>query len=155
MKYKGLYSIILCIVVGGMMSKFILDQYDKSTNELQVSNIKDTVYFYQQGVYSSKESMEENIKNVEYYIYNIENNKYYVYIGMTAEEKNIDKLQSYFKNIGFETYIKEFEITNQPFLEVLQQYDLMLEKTDDTNTIAAICSQILAKYEELVINDED
>ena len=155
MKFKGLYSIVLCVVIGGLMSKFILDQYDNTTNEIKTSLTKDTVYFYQQGVYSSKESMEENVNNVQYYIYNMNDNKYYVYIGMTAKEENKEKLQEYFKNIGYETYIKEYEITNQQFLEVLQQYDLMLEKTDDSNTISAICSQVLAKYEELVISDEN
>lgn len=155
MKFKGLYSIVLCVLIGGLMSKFILDQYDNTTNEIKTSLTKDTVYFYQQGVYSSKESMEENVNNVQYYIYNIDDNKYYVYIGMTAKEENKEKLQEYFKNIGYETYIKEYEITDQQFLEVLQQYDLMLEKTDDSNTISAICSQVLAKYEELVISDEN
>ncbi len=40
------------------------------------------------------------------------------------------------------------------FLEVLAQYDLMLkESTGDT--IGSIESQVLGKYEELVIRDKD
>ncbi len=155
MKYKNLYSIILCILVGGFMGKFMLDQYSNNEKEVEASLAKDTVYFLEQGVYSNKEEMEDNINNVSYYIYTVENNKYYAYLGMTTKESNKEKLVNYFNSIGHTTSIKEYEISSREFLEVLQQYDLMLENTVDTNTISAICSQVLAKYEELVISDED
>ena len=32
----------------------------------------------------------------------------------------------------------------------LRQYDELLSKTDDSESIKVICNQILAKYEELV-----
>lgn len=155
MKIKGLYPFIFCILLGGLMGKFMLDQYETNEKEIAVAQTSNTVYFIQQGVYSSKESMEENINNVAYYIYNEQDGKYYVYIGMTLKNENAEKLKSYFKNIGYDTYVKEFTINDASFLEVLQQYDLMLEKTDDSNTISAICSQVLGKYEELVLSDEN
>ena len=33
---------------------------------------------------------------------------------------------------------------------ILKQYDELLSKTDDTESIKVICNQVLAKYEELV-----
>lgn len=155
MKMKGFGSAIFCLVLGVLMGKFMLDQYDSKEQEISTLHTTDTVYFIQQGVYSSKEDMEENINNVAYYIYNEQDGQYYAYIGMTLKSENVEKLQKYFKEVGYETYVKEFTISDSSFLEVLQQYDLMLEKTDDSNTISAICSQVLGKYEELVLSDEN
>lgn len=155
MKIKGLYPLIFCILLGGLMGKFMLDQYETNEKEISVALTSNTVYFIQQGVYSSKESMEENINNVSYYIYNESDGQYYAYIGMTLKTENTEKLKNYFKGIGYDTYVREFTINNASFLEVLQQYDLMLENTDDSNTISAICSQVLGKYEELVLSDEN
>lgn len=155
MKTKGLYPFLFCVLLGGLMGKFMLDQYKVKEEEVSVAFASSNVYFIQQGVYSSIESMEENINNVAYYIYNENDGKYYAYIGMTLKKENAEKLKNYFKNIGYETYIKEFTVNNASFLEVLQQYDLMLENTEDTNTISAICSQVLGKYEELVLSDEN
>ncbi len=137
------------------MGKFMLDQYAMSEKDATASLTSDTVYFIQQGVYSSKESMEESVTNIAYYIYSEQDGKYYVYVGMTLKSENAEKLKSYFNGLGYDIYIKEFMISNESFLEVLQQYDLMLENTEDTNTISAICSQVLGKYEELVLSDEN
>ena len=155
MKIKEVYPFILCILLGGLMGKFMLDQYETNEKEMSVSLSSNIVYFIQQGVYSSKESMEENINNIAYYIYNESGGKYYAYIGMTLKNNNVEKLKNYFKNIGYDTYVKEFTVNDASFLEVLQQYDLMLENTEDGNTISAICSQVLGKYEEIVLSDEN
>lgn len=155
MKLKGLYPFIFCILLGGLMGKFMLDQYEMNEKEISVALTSNTVYFIQQGVYSSKESMEENINNVSYYVYNESDGKYYAYIGMTLKSENTEKLKNYFKSLGYDTYVKEFTVNDASFLEVLQQYDLMLENTEDGNTISAICSQVLGKYEELVLSDEN
>lgn len=155
MKYKGIYSLILCIIIGGLMSKYILDQYDNKKLVQKSSNDKEIVYFLKQGSYSTKEEMENNMNNISYYIYSIEAEKYNTYVGMTSKKENIEKLKKHFNNIGYSIEAKEIEVTDKQFLETLQQYDLMLENTEDTNTISAICSQVLAKYEELVINDEN
>lgn len=154
MKFGNIYLVILCIGIGFLMGSFMLQQYNKEeTNTVFSENTE--IYFIQLGVYSSKESMEENVKDIAYYIYSEQDGQYYVYIGMTASESNKEKLSSYFHNIGYDTYAKKYEINNTAFLEILKQYDLMLENTNEGSTISAICSQVLGKYEELVLIDED
>lgn len=155
MKNKNLYLTLLCLVLGILMGKFMLDQYSLKEEEVKVAKTNNTVYFIEAGIYSSKEEMEEKITNVEHYIYREEDGKYYSYVGMTLKSGNIDKLKEYFKNIGYEINVREFTLDEIAFLEVLQQYDLMLEGTDDANTISAICSQVLSKYEEIVLSDEN
>jgi uncharacterized protein YneF (UPF0154 family) len=154
MKTKLIVPIILCIIVGFFMGQFLINQYDNKEKVTPVFNDQEKVFFIQQGVYSSKESMEKNVTDFAYYIYNIENEKYYVYIGITKESENVEKLKGYFKDIGYDIYVKEITVSNSKFLEALNQYDILLSKTTDKATIKAVCSQILAKYEELVIGDE-
>ena len=43
----------------------------------------------------------------------------------------------------------ELEISNDAFLQVFNQYEILLKNTTDENAISAIRSSVLAKYEEL------
>lgn len=149
---NNLISIFFCCVIGLLLSAYMFKQYDES----EVPTIKEAeiLSFLQIGVYSSKESMEENVKNVNYYIYTEENNQFYVYIAITKKE-NLDKLKEYYKSLGYDIYVKEINVENKSFLEVLDQYELMLKEIEDTSTIASIESQVLSKYEELVINEQN
>lgn len=152
-KYIG--PILSALLVGFLLAKFTLDQYDKKENIKTVFSNTNTLYFIRQGIYSSKESMESNMTDFAYYIYNIEDNMYHTYIGITKNQKNLEKLKGFFEKKGYITYIKEFDIDNNAFIEVLNQYDNLLSQTDDENTIKAICSQVLGKYEELILNERE
>ena len=55
--------------------------------------------------------------------------------------------------MGFNVITEEFLVTNKKFLEVLKNYDDIISNTDDEVVLSSICSQILAKYEEIVVND--
>lgn len=152
-KYIG--PIISALLVGFLLAKFTIDQYDKKESLKTVFSSYETLYFIQQGVYSSKESMEKNMTDFAYYIYNLEDDKYYTYIGITKSSGNLEKLKGFFENMGYITYIKEFNVESDAFIEVLNQYDNLLSQTDDENTIKAICSQVLSKYEELILNERE
>lgn len=152
MRFKNIYFFIFCVAIGVYLGNFMLSQYKKTEDTKTVNQTVQTVYFFEQGVYGSKEEMENNTSSISYYIYSEESGKYYVYIGMTAKEENKEKLNAYFKELGYTVAIKEYDIYSEAFLEILAQYDLMLEKTEG-DTIGAIESQVLGKYEELVIRD--
>ena len=146
---KFLIPIMLAILTGIVLAKIVFSQYD--TPELQtVFNDNEEIMLLQIGVYSSKDSMEENTKSFDYYIYQEQEGLYYVYIGITQSENNLDKIKVIYQNLGYEIYVKKITIDNQAFLEVLQQYDELLTKTDDQEIIKTINGKILKKYEELV-----
>ena len=152
---KYIMPILSALLVGFLLAKFMIEQYDKKENLKTVFNSYETLYFIQQGVYSTEESMKKNMADFAYYIYNIENDKYYTYIGITKTKQNSDKLKGFYEKLGYITYIKEIDVDNVGFIEILNQYEQLLETTEDENTIKAICSQVLSKYEELILNERE
>lgn len=131
------------------MGKFMFNQYDNGVALTSNLREKEQLYFLQQGVYSSIDSMKENTSSLAYYIYNEEDGKYYVYVGITKDKNNLEKLKGFYQNKGYDIYIKSIEISNQEFLEVFNQYEQLLQKTTNESAISAIESSVLAKYEEL------
>ena len=149
---KYLFPVTASLIIGTLMAFFLISGYENK-EILTVSASAHTIYYVQRGVYSSKESMTDNMSEFEHYIYNKEEGKYYTYIGITKSKENALKIKEYYKKLGFDTYIKEKTTDNKNFLTVLNQYDEILKKTSDEGTINAICNQVLSHYEELVNGD--
>ncbi len=154
MNLKNILPAILCVLVGFFMSNFMFTQYEKGET-IKTAASKNTVYFMQIGVYSSIDNMKENLKNIETYIYEEKDNLYYAYVGIVKGEENLEKVEGYFKSLDYVIYRKEKQISNAAFLEVLSQYEIMLKETEDSQTIGTIMTQVISKYEELVLSDQD
>ena len=149
---KYLLTFVIALVIGFFLSNFFLKQYDDYDGVKVVSSTGENLYFVQYGVFSSLESLENNTINLQNYIYNKQDNLYYVYVGITKVEENAKKIVSYYNSLGYDAIIKEFQITNNTFLELLVNYDEVLKNTNDETAIASIISQVLTKYEEVVIS---
>ena len=148
---KYLFTFVSALIIGFLLCNFFLKQYN-DFNGIKVSGTGEKLFFIQYGVFSSLQSLEENTINLQNYVYNEQDNLYYVYVGITRLDDNVKKIVEYYKTLGNETIVKEFEITNKKFLEELVTYDEVLKKTDDTTAIASIINQVLSKYEEVVIS---
>lgn len=148
---KYFYTFMIALIIGFFLCNFFINQYDKYEG-IKVSAKGEKLYFIQYGVFSNIESMEENTMNLQNYVYNQKDNMYYVYVGITKEKENADKIINYYKKNGYDTIIKEFEIVNKQFLELLINYDTILKNTSDETVISSIINQVLMKYEEVVIN---
>jgi len=149
---KYLTIIICAVIVGFLMSQFLMNQYEKKEDLLTIFSRGEKVYLIQQGIYSSEDSVKKNTMDLGFYIYSVQNGMYYVYIGITKNIDNVQKLQGYFKDLGYDTLSKEIYVNDKKFLEVLSQYDNLLLTTTDNDVIKAICSQTLGKYEELILD---
>ena len=150
---KYLKSLFVAIIIGLFLSNLFLKQYD-SYSGIKVSSMSDMLYFIQYGVYSNINSMEENTINLQNYVYNIDDDKYYVYVGITSLDENKDKIVKYYSDLGYTTIVKTYEINNKKFLEKVKIYDEVLKDTTDITTISGIISQMLETYEEVVINGD-
>ena len=151
---KYLFTFLLALIVGFFLSSFFINQYDNYSG-IKVSGLGEDLYFIQYGVYSSLDSMEKETIGLENYVYNINEDMYYVYVGITNIDTNANKIVDYYKNLGYETIIKRYSVSNNKFIEELTNYDNLLKETNDKTAIASLINQILIKYEEVVINGKD
>ena len=138
------------------MGTYMFSQYNKNEVEpvsAESKYINQTIYIFQYGVYSNKENMINNLNKINY-VYELLNNKYYVYVGMTKNKDNIDKLKNYFKSLSYDIYVKELEV-NGEFAENLSQYDLLLNEAVTNESISTILKTTLSKFEELALNDKN
>ena len=150
---KYFASILFGLVIGVVLSKTILEEYDDYTKIGKVSSSGVNAYFIKYGEYESLSDLEKNTISLTNYIYTKQNDKYSVYIGITTSEQIKDKLVDYFEKLNYSVATEEFVITNEEYINYLKNADKLLENTSDLSVIGEVCSQILSKYEELVIND--
>ena len=154
MKKYGI-TIVLAVITGILLSKLFFNQYSDKQSLKTVFNKGETLYFARQGIYSSLDSVKEHTMNLSYYIYNIVDDKYYVYYGITKDLENYEKIAGNLKSLGYDNYREEISVSSDAFIETLEQYDLLLKETNDNTIIKAICAQVLASYEELVLNGSE
>lgn len=142
----------LAIIIGVMYGKVIFKQYQQNLEKVftETSNI----YLFQVGAFSSLESVEANVSKFDYYVMEKDDEYYRVYVGVTQDEKNLAKIKEMFAANGNNIYVREVTNQNEAFLTILKQYDLLLEAATTPAQINQIEKQVLAKYEELVINHE-
>ena len=155
MKLKNMVvPIVMALGVGFVMGNLLFQQYDIKNVTLPVLKNADarSLSFLQVGVYSTVESMKKNLEGLENYIYVIEDSKYHAYVGITGNALNVDKLTGYYQELGYITYVKNITNSDATFLEELDKYDELLEKTNDKSAIRVINQNILNSYKELVID---
>jgi len=144
---------IIPFVFAGFFAFFfgntILKAYQ--TNVKPVFKEEQTVYVLQQGVYSSLESAQENTKNISHYIYIKDDDYYRVFVGMSKNKKNAEKLEGMYKKMGNNIYVKEITIDNADFLKKLDNYDSVVENASEYITMISVMQEALADFEELVI----
>ena len=69
------------------------------------------------------------------------------------KNKNLTKIKGYYEEKGYIISVREFNVENDAFLTMLEQYDTLLLESDDLEIIDGLCSQVLTKYEEMVLKN--
>ncbi len=148
MKISFIIPIICSILLGWVFGNFIYNQYSDISKEY---NNSETIYFLQQGVYSNDQVLKKNIANLDSYTTIENDDKYYVYIGITNSYEDALKIKEIYKEKGYELYIKEDKINNKFFINDLKQYSTLLKSTNDFSKLNDILKAVLASYEENVL----
>ena len=104
MKINFLVSIVCALLLGYLCANFIFSEYKENKTVYGESN---TIYFLQYGVYKNKD--HEKI-NASKYLEVKEDDKYYIYIGMTTSLENAEKIKNTYKEKGIEIYNCVFAI---------------------------------------------
>ena len=150
---KTMFWIILALASGSLLGKYTFDTYEN----IEVSNvisINDKVYMLKYGTYGNIEQMVDEITDIDRYIYIEEENKVTAYIGIATTKENINKIKSIYDKKGIITSVQKLTISNDEFIQNLNEYEKLLSATEDDTSLIIIQKQILSCYEELVANNE-
>lgn len=145
--------ISLASIIVGALSAMLLNSTYKEKLINTFSEGK-TYYFIQEGVYSSKEIMAENTKDIQVKTVDTLNNKQYVYLGITRDNANAKKIKDIYEKKGYQIYIKEQNLSNEEFYNNVTQFDILVNSTDKESEILTIEEVVLANYEELIKKDK-
>ena len=147
---KKTLKISIFSIVLGAIAGIILNNTYKEKLSKNFLNEEKTYYFIQEGVYSSTSSMQENTKDLLVKTVDSKNDKQYVYLGITRNEKNAKKLKEIYENKGYQIYIKEQNLSNEEFYNNVTQFDILINSTNKESEILTIEEVVLANYEELI-----
>lgn len=142
--------IIIAVILGGVSGKILFSKYENLDNYVFSNDKK--VYFLEEGVYSTKKSLENNTKDINPKLVVRDDDKYYVYVGITKNQENAKKIKKMYTDKGYSIYEKEKNITDTEFLNNIEQFDVLVESTKKERDISTIQEVILSNYEEMIIN---
>lgn len=154
MKKKFLRSILIpllfAVLLGFYGAKIV---YGFNTVKRSISDVSHNAYAIQYGVYTSADTLSKTMSNIDNYVVSMEDGKYYIYIGFTTDSKNLTKIRNVYDELGIDIYIKEVFISNDEFINNLEQFDVLLENVSSNVDILSITGAILSSYDELVLGN--
>lgn len=142
-----LIMMVVAIILGGISGMILFSKY-KDTSYVFNENKK--LYFLEEGVYSTKESLESNTKDINPKLVIQDDNKYHVYVGITSDFRNVSKIKKMYKDKGYSVYEKEIEVDNSEFTANISQFDILLESSKNDSDISTIEEVVLSNYENLI-----
>ena len=149
---KTMIVSLVSIILGALSAMLLNSTYkEKLVNTFSEGK---TYYFIQEGVYSSKEIMTENTKDIQVKTVDTLNDKQYVYLGITRDNNNAKKIKDIYEKKGYQIYIKEQNLSNEEFYNNVTQFDILVNSTDKESEILTIEEVVLANYEELIKKDK-
>lgn len=150
MKASFIIPMTISILLGSLCGKLVFDQYQAKQEVFEEENM---VYFLQQGVYSTEDSLQKNTKDLPSKIVSLEDGKYYVYVGITKDSENAHKLKELYEEKDYSIYQKERSVSNYEFINNLEQYDILLASAKNEEEMVSVMDTILASYEETVLSN--
>ena len=145
---KIFITLVVAVTLGSLMGIFL---HDKFSSEVLALGKGEKLIFLREGVYTSKEVMEENTKKIDPKLVILDDGKYYVYVGITGNKKIASKIKKIYDDMDIEVYEKEVSVDNETFINNVYEFDsLMLSsKTQEIMTVEEV---ILSNYEEVFGN---
>ncbi len=145
--------IIRCLIflIGGIL---VGNHLYKNINPkiLNVFKEQDKFYCLQQGVYSSKDSMQKETRDISPKLVLEKDNMYYVYLAITSNLDNAEKLKKFYEEDGVSSYLKEIKVESEEFINNVKEFDILIENTNRKNEVYTIEEVVLSNYEKKLEN---
>ena len=136
------------LVSGLVVGNNLYNKVDLSS--IQVFNEKDNYYLLQEGIYSTKEAMQSETRDLTK-VYEEKNGKYYVYVGITSNKDNAEKIENIYKDLGFNIKINEINLTDEEFINNMKQLDILIDNTNNQDEILTIEEVVLSNFNKKVL----
>ena len=139
---RGIFlPLVISVIFGFVCGKIVYRIYDEKLESKLTSS---RLYLVQNGEYLTYDSMrEENSGNN--YVYYKDEDGYKTVIGITRDEKNIDKIKNLYSD---SVKIEEYYVSNELLNEKQNEYDKILSDTDDLYEVREVVDNILNLYRE-------
>lgn len=150
---KTILWVLLALISGAILGKVTFDKYEK----IDVQNVisyNNKVYMLRYGTYSDLDEMYEKVTDVDRYIYIEEEDGVSAYVGVSTTKKNANKIKDVYLDKKIELMVEKVTINNDEFIQNLNEYEKLLDATEDEKSLLIIENQILSCYEETVVNNE-
>lgn len=147
---KIILSIFLAILLGAILGKITFDKYDQN-NIRKVIKLDGNLYMLKYSSYKSYNDMVKGTYEFDRYVYIKKNNGYTVYTAISKTRENIDKINKLYDN---KYIVQKVNVSNDEFIQNLDEYEKLLTLANDKETIMVIENQILSCYEKMVVNNE-
>lgn len=144
---KTMLLAVIFVLLGAVVGNYLYRNVPKSISVFQENN---TFYFLQEGIYSSKDIMQENTSDIMNKLTVFEDNKYYVYVGITMDIDNANKIQKIYQDMGYKIYIKTVNLDNEEFASNVSQFDLLVKESDANDDILTVEEVVMANYEQII-----
>ncbi len=144
MKFKYFAPIILAVILGYLCASYALDEYN-----MNYKDIPNNIYYLQIGAYTNKNNIEKDLPNIKNRLIVKEDDKYYIYVGITSDYENALKIRDLYKEKNVNLYIKDGYINNKDFILELEQYDILIRNSNTYEEVNSILESILSTLEEV------
>ena len=148
MKKNFWIPLTIAIVLG-----FVSAQIVYSTYRNNLSSSSYNAYLLQIASFENVDSISSDMKNNTDYLIVNENNMYNVYVGITTDLSNANKIKNIYEKKDIEVYIKPTVINNIEFVSNLEQYDLLISEVENDDNLISISDVVLSSYEEIVLGN--
>jgi hypothetical protein len=137
---RGIFvPLIISVLFGFVCGKIIYNLYnDEISNNLSSSKI----YLIENGEYLTYDNMREE-NNGNNYVYYKDEEGYKTVVGITRDEDNIDKIKNLYSD---SLEVEEYYVSNELLNEKQNEYDKVLNETDDIYEVKKVVDNILSLY---------
>ena len=141
MKKNVIIVIVLGILTGFLFGNLIYKNY----SGIEYLNEDGNIYYVQYGVYTSQDAALSNASNLDNYLIQEMDDKYYVYLGVTTNYNTALKIQNLYNEQDIHTYIRSDYVSNSETLNKLKEYDLKLEDLKQEEEIKEVIKEIFSE----------
>ena len=140
--FRGvLVPLVISIMFGFICGKLVYKVYDE---ELENKLSSSKLFLIENGQYLTYDSMREE-NNGNNYVYYKDEDGYKTVIGITRDENNIDKIKSLYSD---KMNVEEYYVSNELLNDKQDEYDEILNNTDDVYKVKEVVDNILNLYRE-------